>query len=510
MYSLCKWTIKATVEGRHERGNGSTNRLFDLGKSWKTQLQELHGQRCKLGRPYGVVQVSLLLSWGTPHQVRPPSGPNPSSGGTSPLGWIPRPQSRRRDFHPREASVSGLWFFWPNCSREIWIPGVPADAWTIRNQVRLLHQTKVPSSYLTGRFIAFGVGHLPEGCVFKRLKSQKAKKSTISDTSERGPGSVTGKDFWKLFTCFGCPPSTFCVWFFNVIQVWIHMFSVPQYFRGFFPKGGGEVRITSDPLRFIRPVNITDAGRLTRITGRAFTAGVLPVKVRTCMRMLCVLPIGVRTSHFLTHLIMENICSLDCPEHGQGCARAAATTLHRCAYSHRCSQRKRHRCLWKWHRNHVGFFFFCDSIHHCQVESAHTTSLPDVTPLHRRQTCCQERSWLRTMPEPFWDATTSWCGCEENVQESFCLHSCLCNFSLATAWWQKQAQDVDWQDQLWEKKVSHTRTKVMFKFSVRLFQNRLVQVCVWDWGQGFVSNFQMLLALFPGFADFFFFFLIFN
>ncbi len=50
-------------------------------------------------------------------------------------------------------------------------------------------------------------------------------------------------------------------------------------FRGFFPKGGGEVRVTTEPVKFIRPVNITEVGHLTRITGRAFTAGVLPVKV---------------------------------------------------------------------------------------------------------------------------------------------------------------------------------------------------------------------------------------
>ena len=52
-----------------------------------------------------------------------------------------------------------------------------------------------------------------------------------------------------------------------------------NFCRGYFPKGGGEVRITAEPVRFIRPINITDAGHLTRITGRAFTAGVLPVKV---------------------------------------------------------------------------------------------------------------------------------------------------------------------------------------------------------------------------------------
>ncbi len=47
------------------------------------------------------------------------------------------------------------------------------------------------------------------------------------------------------------------------------------------------MRVTTEPVKFIRPVNITEVGHLTRITGRAFTAGVLPVKVTLIANLMC-------------------------------------------------------------------------------------------------------------------------------------------------------------------------------------------------------------------------------
>lgn len=53
--------------------------------------------------------------------------------------------------------------------------------------------------------------------------------------------------------------------------------------RGYYPKGGGEVFIRSQPVKYLRAVNMTDAGNVTRIYGRSFVAGQLPPKVAHIM-----------------------------------------------------------------------------------------------------------------------------------------------------------------------------------------------------------------------------------
>lgn len=50
--------------------------------------------------------------------------------------------------------------------------------------------------------------------------------------------------------------------------------------RGYYPKGGGEVVVTAQPLKELQPVSMTDRGNITKIHGRAFVAGVLPFKVK--------------------------------------------------------------------------------------------------------------------------------------------------------------------------------------------------------------------------------------
>ncbi|XP_057696331.1 RNA 3'-terminal phosphate cyclase isoform X2 [Corythoichthys intestinalis] len=49
--------------------------------------------------------------------------------------------------------------------------------------------------------------------------------------------------------------------------------------RGFYPKGGGEVRATVRALKELRPVTMLDRGIICKIHGRAYTAGVLPFKL---------------------------------------------------------------------------------------------------------------------------------------------------------------------------------------------------------------------------------------
>ncbi|XP_021340128.1 RNA 3'-terminal phosphate cyclase-like, partial [Mizuhopecten yessoensis] len=53
--------------------------------------------------------------------------------------------------------------------------------------------------------------------------------------------------------------------------------------RGYFPKGGGEVEITSYPVKYLKPVTMMDVGKVVKIYGRAFVAGDLPIKVATIM-----------------------------------------------------------------------------------------------------------------------------------------------------------------------------------------------------------------------------------
>ncbi|RVE73648.1 hypothetical protein OJAV_G00033470 [Oryzias javanicus] len=49
--------------------------------------------------------------------------------------------------------------------------------------------------------------------------------------------------------------------------------------RGYYPKGGGEVNVTVNPVKELQPITLTERGNITKIHGRAFVAGVLPFKL---------------------------------------------------------------------------------------------------------------------------------------------------------------------------------------------------------------------------------------
>ncbi|XP_034076588.1 RNA 3'-terminal phosphate cyclase [Gymnodraco acuticeps] len=49
--------------------------------------------------------------------------------------------------------------------------------------------------------------------------------------------------------------------------------------RAYYPKGGGEVMVTVNPVKELQPVLMTERGKLTKCYGRAFVAGVLPYKL---------------------------------------------------------------------------------------------------------------------------------------------------------------------------------------------------------------------------------------
>lgn len=49
--------------------------------------------------------------------------------------------------------------------------------------------------------------------------------------------------------------------------------------RGYYPKGGGEIHVTVNPVKQLKPLQLLQRGTLSKITGRAYVAGVLPFKV---------------------------------------------------------------------------------------------------------------------------------------------------------------------------------------------------------------------------------------
>lgn len=49
--------------------------------------------------------------------------------------------------------------------------------------------------------------------------------------------------------------------------------------RGYYPKGGGEVLVTVNPVKQLSSISMMERGTITKIYGRAFVAGVLPYKV---------------------------------------------------------------------------------------------------------------------------------------------------------------------------------------------------------------------------------------
>ncbi|XP_033115058.1 RNA 3'-terminal phosphate cyclase-like, partial [Anneissia japonica] len=60
-------------------------------------------------------------------------------------------------------------------------------------------------------------------------------------------------------------------------------FEVDVIKRGYFPKGGGTIIVSCEPVKCIKPLNLTNPGHLIDISGRAFVAGVLPIKVKFIM-----------------------------------------------------------------------------------------------------------------------------------------------------------------------------------------------------------------------------------
>lgn len=53
--------------------------------------------------------------------------------------------------------------------------------------------------------------------------------------------------------------------------------------RGYFPKGGGHCKITCKPVNFLKSVDLTEFGKITKLYGWSYVAGTLPIKVGICI-----------------------------------------------------------------------------------------------------------------------------------------------------------------------------------------------------------------------------------
>jgi RNA 3'-terminal phosphate cyclase (ATP) len=49
--------------------------------------------------------------------------------------------------------------------------------------------------------------------------------------------------------------------------------------RGYFPKGGGHVVMTTTPVKQLKPINLVDRGAVVSVHCRAFVAGTIPLQV---------------------------------------------------------------------------------------------------------------------------------------------------------------------------------------------------------------------------------------
>lgn len=60
-------------------------------------------------------------------------------------------------------------------------------------------------------------------------------------------------------------------------------FNIRLIRRGFYPRGGGEVIVEANPISSLRSVELLDRGNVVQVTGRAFVAGTLPVRLAHVM-----------------------------------------------------------------------------------------------------------------------------------------------------------------------------------------------------------------------------------
>ena len=59
------------------------------------------------------------------------------------------------------------------------------------------------------------------------------------------------------------------------------------YCRGFYPVGGGQVRVTVNPVQSLSSISLLDRGEITRISGISYAAGHVPLQVGDVILCKC-------------------------------------------------------------------------------------------------------------------------------------------------------------------------------------------------------------------------------
>lgn len=74
---------------------------------------------------------------------------------------------------------------------------------------------------------------------------------------------------------------------------------ITVFHRGYYPKGGGEVVVRISPVKQLSPISLIDRGTVTKIHGRAFVAGALPIKVSVSQYL------GKKASVFFLYKVIQ-------------------------------------------------------------------------------------------------------------------------------------------------------------------------------------------------------------
>lgn len=108
------------------------------------------------------------------------------------------------------------------------------------------------------------------GCHHPSITSWKYSHWLLTDLESNFPAkSLEGEEPWNTFNSWD---SASLYW--------------PSFHRGFFPKGGGEVHLTVDPIRKISPVVIDQPQTLKSVRGVSFVSGTIPMRVIWSSKLL--------------------------------------------------------------------------------------------------------------------------------------------------------------------------------------------------------------------------------
>ncbi|ESO11323.1 hypothetical protein HELRODRAFT_91513 [Helobdella robusta] len=93
--------------------------------------------------------------------------------------------------------------------------------------------------------------------------------------------------------------------------------------RGFYPRGGGEVVLTCNPIKKIQPIILQEKGSIFDISGLAYVAGSLPDKIAVEMKALAEFDLKLKYPHIKVKV--EFLHDKQCNGNGSGIILVART-----------------------------------------------------------------------------------------------------------------------------------------------------------------------------------------